>query len=112
MHVGGHAVDGGGFLDDADELLPGLADVEVGSGRAGEQPVEVAVEMDEPAFVKAKALPHAVTDEEGAVEHGHLRLVAWVELAVDVDAHVGVSRVFQCFVGSFGHGSRLRRGSA
>ena len=46
------------------ELIAGKADVERKRLGTLEQPVEVAVEKGDPAFVDAQTLPHAVAEHE------------------------------------------------
>ncbi len=108
MHIGFHTVAARRFFDDADQLVPGLTDVEVDGAGAVEQAVQVAVEMNERAVVEAEPLPHPVADEKRAVEHRHLRFVSRQELSVDVDEHRLVAHVRDGFVGSSGHRARLR----
>ena len=75
------------------------ADVETDGGGAGEEAVEMTVEEREAVVMEPDALPDPVADEEPAVEHGDLRVVAGEELAVDVDLDRRVALVGHCLMG-------------
>src|SRR3989441_6255274 len=71
--------------DDVRHLLFRVRDLEVdGLGRVV-QAVEVAVQFEDSAVVRADSLEYAVAVEEAVVEDADLRLGLRVELAVDVD---------------------------
>src|SRR6059036_3824732 len=71
--------------DDVGHLLLRVWDFQVdGLGRVV-QPVEVAVQLEDPAVVGPDPFENAVAVEEAMVEHADLRLGLRVELAVDVN---------------------------
>src|SRR6266404_631558 len=59
---------------------------------------EVRVEPKDAARVDAQALAHPVSVEEAVIEDGYARILARVQLAVDVDLHRALllGRVFRC----------------
>ena len=74
-----------GLVDDLDQLASGLSDIEVNRGRAAEESVEMQLDVHESAMAETESLPYPVSHEEGAVEHGDLRLAAFLKLSVHVD---------------------------
>ena len=67
------------------------------TGRAV-QPVDMLGQLEDAAVDRLQPLEHAVTVDEGVVEHGDLGVVLGRELAVDVDMladHAGKTPVFR-----------------
>lgn len=83
-------------------------DVEVDGGSAGEETVEMAVEVGEPAVVQPDALPHAVTDQKARIEDRDLRFMAREELPVDVDLDRLVALVGERLMRAAGHRRHVR----
>src|SRR5437773_11271901 len=80
-----HVVPAAGVEDDLRQRLLGMRDLEVDRLRAVEEPLQVPLELEDPAVVGPDAFEDAVPVQEAVVEHADLRLGLRVELAVDVD---------------------------
>jgi hypothetical protein len=100
----GHAVLVERVLHRLDDTVARQTDVELDRACALEQPVEMGVQADQPAFDQAQPFPDTVAQHEARVEDRDARLVARHERAVHVDQNVLVARV-----GKIGLRARLLR---
>ena len=69
----------------------------------------MAVEEREDIVVQPDAFPDAVADQETAIEHRDLGLVAGEEFAVDVDLDGGITFVGDRLMSTFRHPQTLAR---